>query len=217
MGFLTEFRKANLTRCELWHLDGVYFRSVEGWFGAVAGEVGEMLAAFCDEQMQRWISQGLIEFPEDFKARDRARSQLKALRQSVLDEIADVAVYLDLLSARLGHDVGDPGERYAHEIGRDAVIPGAAASVLLIGDLLHKIERAQRDAHEVTPPAELEARLAAQINKAFAHLDAAARAMGGVLKDAAADKFNRVSKRKGLPVRLKRNGNVWTVIKGEAP
>jgi NTP pyrophosphatase (non-canonical NTP hydrolase) len=223
MSFMAELRKADLARCALWHADGIHFRTLEGWFGAVAGETGEMLMAFGDEQGQRWIAEGVIEIVGEPGAVAKAKAAMIEARKAVLDELADVIIYLDLLAACAGHEVSDPGVRYAYELGPDVALPRAAAFVLVIGDTLHKMERTARDAiGSDGSQAELKQRLGMQINQAFAALSAAVSSLDGCSQLAVASKFNAVSERHGLPVKLgqKLTGGAWKAFisgAGDAP
>lgn len=216
MMFMSELRKADLARCALWHADGVNFRTPEGWFGAVAGEVGEMLDALGDEQGHRWIAEGSLRIVGDTGAQARAKKAKRKARKALLEELADVAIYLDLFAASIGHDVRDPRVRYAHELGPDCAFPRAAAFVLKIGDTLHKLERARRDQPCDVPAVEvLTDRLGDQINHAFVALDSAARSVNGNAAKAIARKFNATSRKKGLPVTLELTDGLYTALIGE--
>lgn len=202
--FLTAFREANLARCALWHADGVKFRTPEGWFGAVAGEVGEMLAAFGDEQDSRWIVEGRSGWSGSAGPHHHKMVELPERRRRLMDEVADVAIYLDLFSASIGHDVseGDDDDRLHPDLCFDLVFPAVASRVLVLGDTWHKLERATRDPHEGVDPCAVRLLLKRQINQAFTALDVAAMGLGLQLDTVAMSKFNGVSARRGLPVRL---------------
>lgn len=215
MMFASELRKADLARCALWHADGVHFRTLEGWFGAVAGEVGEMLEAYCEEQGHRWIAEGVLRVVGKDDARRHARKAQSSARRAMLDELADVAIYLDLLAACAGHEVGEPGVRYAHELGPDVAFPRAAYFVLKIGDTLHKLERARRDTPCDQPAEEvLLDTLGSQIDHAFVALESAAMSVDAAFGTAVAFKFNATSRKKGLPVRLELVGGYWRAVIG---
>lgn len=75
-------RKANVARCEqLWH--GLSDWSESDWLAAVTGELGE-LAGLIKHQKRGDV----------IKQRD------------IANEFADVVIYLDLLAARMGVDLG---------------------------------------------------------------------------------------------------------------
>lgn len=86
-------RSANVARCNRWHGDaGIAGWSTSDWVTAIVGELGELA--------------GLI------KMRNRERDGLTGNKFSPTDlqiakEIADVAIYLDLLAARVGVDLGE--------------------------------------------------------------------------------------------------------------
>ena len=84
----TEWRKANLSRCERWHPGGLSDWTLNDWMTAVCGEVGE-LANEC-KKLKR-LQDGVT---GNLDGRDEA-----AIRQAIADEIADVAIYLDILAA----------------------------------------------------------------------------------------------------------------------
>lgn len=67
--------------------------SVEGWFMAITGELGE--AANKAKKIARGRGPGA-------KPGDRAVTP-----RDVADELADVVIYVDLLTQRLGFDLGD--------------------------------------------------------------------------------------------------------------
>ena len=91
--FLSRLREASLSRCERWHGPaGVSDWEPVRWSNAMCGEAGEVANAIKkldrhDQSMQQNDMKGLT--------RDE-------LVQKVATEIGDVAVYLDLLAARLG-------------------------------------------------------------------------------------------------------------------
>jgi NTP pyrophosphatase (non-canonical NTP hydrolase) len=76
------FRKANVERCKMWHPGGVKEWTPLQWAGCVVGEVGECFNA----RKKTWRGDGSV--------------------AAVLEELADVFTYCDLLSEALG-DTGD--------------------------------------------------------------------------------------------------------------
>ncbi|MGY6663381.1 MAG: hypothetical protein ACXIVO_13785 [Glycocaulis sp.] len=220
MSFMTELRKANTARSGLWHPQGVNFRTLEGWFGAVAGETGEMLEAFGEEQGHRWFADGQISLQgvpllSRRRWKSDSRRRMTDARGPLLDELADVAIYLDLFAACAGHEVRDPGSRYAHELGPDVAFPRAAAFVLKIGDTLHKLERVRADDQRIfLSESTLRETLGDQINHAFVALDSAARSVGSCAAKAIARKFNETSRKKRLPVYLQYEWRVYRAVIG---
>ena len=99
-----QLRTANVTRCES------AFHPLEDWskmdWGcALFGELGEL--------------SNLV--------KKRRRGELVPLR-AVADELADAAIYLDLLTARVGVDLGDAVEQYL-AFATAAPIPGTFAAL----------------------------------------------------------------------------------------
>jgi NTP pyrophosphatase (non-canonical NTP hydrolase) len=87
-----ELRTANLSRCRRWHPGGVSDWSLSDWCVATAGELGEALNVAKKLNRER-----------DGIAGNTA--SVDELRQQLADEIADVAIYLDLLAASEGIDL----------------------------------------------------------------------------------------------------------------
>ncbi len=87
-------RTTNLIRCARWHRGGVEEWSLSDWMTAVAGEMGE--AANVVKKLNR-VRDGLV-------GNDKSAD---ALRDQLADEIADTAIYLDLLAARAGVDLAE--------------------------------------------------------------------------------------------------------------
>ena len=86
----SKLRTANLTRCAKWHPGGVADWTPNEWLVATVGELGELASLL--------------------KMRNRERDGLPGNKFSpsqkdVADELADVAIYLDLLAASLGVDM----------------------------------------------------------------------------------------------------------------
>lgn len=87
-------RSANLMRCPLFknakgeiaHPEGLESWSVNQWFKAMVGELGE--------------------FANISKKVDRGDFTQEEAQQAMADELADVQIYLDLLAARCGVDLG---------------------------------------------------------------------------------------------------------------
>lgn len=87
-------RSANLERVPLFknakgeiaHQEGLKSWSVDQWFKAVVGELGE--------------------FANISKKVDRGDFTQEEAKQAMADELADVQIYLDLLAARCGIDLG---------------------------------------------------------------------------------------------------------------
>ena len=91
---LAVLRHANLRRCGRWHPGGVHDWSLSDWGVATAGELGEALNVV--------------------KKLNRARDGLVGnavgeaeLRQALADELADVAIYLDIFAAAAGVDLAE--------------------------------------------------------------------------------------------------------------
>ena len=98
---LSEFRIANVTRCNKWHPDGLTSWSASDWLTAVTGELGELASLI--------------------KMRNRERDGLPGNKFSptdkqMADELADVFTYLDLLAATLGVDLGMAAAQKFNEI-----------------------------------------------------------------------------------------------------
>ena len=93
--FLQRFRKVNVARAEKWHEsdNGMRGWSPAEWSNALAGEVGE-----------------LCNITKKILRADHGLDQSNPVPRGTLmyqaaDEIADVAIYLDLVAARLGFDL----------------------------------------------------------------------------------------------------------------
>ena len=93
MDFAT-LRAANLSRCARWHSRGLSEWSLSDWFTATMGELGE--AANIAKKLNR--------------ERDGIAGNTQTadeLRAELADEIADVAIYLDILAASEGIDLAE--------------------------------------------------------------------------------------------------------------
>jgi NTP pyrophosphatase (non-canonical NTP hydrolase) len=92
---LSTLRKANLLRCPrfrnkqggLCHPQGVVNWTVDQWFKALVGEIGE--------------------FADWSKKYDRGDMTQEEFIREASKELADAQCYLDLLAARLGIDLGE--------------------------------------------------------------------------------------------------------------
>ena len=91
----SELRETSLQRCQRWHPGGLQEWSLSDWFTATMGELGE--AANIAKKLNR-IRDGAQGYAahetEDF------------LREQLADELADVQIYLDILAASEGIDLG---------------------------------------------------------------------------------------------------------------
>ena len=88
-----ELRAANVTRCERWHGPaGVQGWSASDWMTALVGEVGEAAGVL---KMMNRERDGL------------PGNKHEPTKQQLAHELADVAIYLDLLAAQQGIDLGD--------------------------------------------------------------------------------------------------------------
>ena len=84
-----ELRHKNAERCKLWHPGGVNDWSLSDWGVAMAGEAGEALNVIKKLNRER---DGLV-----------GNTQKQAELEAALgEELADVAIYLDLLAQRAG-------------------------------------------------------------------------------------------------------------------
>jgi NTP pyrophosphatase (non-canonical NTP hydrolase) len=89
-----ELRAANLSRNSRWHPRGLSVWSLSDWFTATMGELGE--AANVAKKLNR-ERDGLTGNTES----------AEQLRSHLADEIADVAIYLDLLAASEGINLAE--------------------------------------------------------------------------------------------------------------
>ncbi len=89
-----ELREESMSRCSRWHPGGIGEWSLSDWFTATMGELGE--AANIAKKLNR-IRDGIVGNASD------ASEEL--LRKELADEIADVAIYLDILAASEGIDL----------------------------------------------------------------------------------------------------------------
>ncbi len=91
MDFAT-LRAANLSRCARWHPRGLNEWSLSDWFTATMGELGEAANIAKKLNRERDGIAGNTVSAEDLHA-------------ELADEIADVAIYLDILAASEGIDL----------------------------------------------------------------------------------------------------------------
>jgi NTP pyrophosphatase (non-canonical NTP hydrolase) len=85
-----ELRKNNVARCE-YHYHSVSDWTPTEWLMCVTGELGEVAHAM--KELRR--------------LRDSDDGDIDAHKQNLKDEIADVAIYLDLLASSMGIDMED--------------------------------------------------------------------------------------------------------------
>lgn len=89
-----ELRGANLSRCARWHPRGLTEWSLSDWGVATAGEMGEALNVVKKLNRERDGIAGNTSSVEELKAQ-------------LADEIADVAIYLDIMAASEGIDLAE--------------------------------------------------------------------------------------------------------------
>lgn len=89
-----ELRETSIARCLRWHPGGINEWSLSDWFTATMGELGE--AANVGKKLNR-IRDGIV---GNTSADDEV-----TLRAHLADELADVAIYLDILAASEGIDL----------------------------------------------------------------------------------------------------------------
>lgn len=91
MDFAT-LRAANMSRCARWHPRGLNEWSLSDWGVATAGEMGEALNVIKKLNRER----------DGIAGNTLSEEQL---RHELADEIADVAIYLDIMAASEGIDL----------------------------------------------------------------------------------------------------------------
>lgn len=89
---MNDFSEINKKRCNVWHPNGINSWSASDWMTALTGEVGE--AANIIKKLNR-IRDGLVGNTE-------TKDQLII---SLRKELADIFIYLDLLSTSFGVDL----------------------------------------------------------------------------------------------------------------
>lgn len=87
-----DLRAANISRCAKWHPRGLSEWSLSDWFTATMGELGE--AANVAKKLNRER--------DGIAGNSQTEDELRA---DLADEIADVAIYLDILAASEGIDL----------------------------------------------------------------------------------------------------------------
>jgi len=87
-----EFRAANVTRCERWHPAGIGSWSASDWMTAIVGELGEAASLI---KMRNRERDGLV------------GNKFSPTKEQIAHELADVAIYLDLLAAEQDIDLGE--------------------------------------------------------------------------------------------------------------
>lgn len=85
-----QLRDVNLARCRRWHNEGSW--SLSDWAVATAGELGEALN----------VIKKLNRFRDGISGNSEERQKLE---RQLAEELADTAIYLDLLAARAGIDL----------------------------------------------------------------------------------------------------------------
>jgi NTP pyrophosphatase (non-canonical NTP hydrolase) len=90
---------ANVSRSQRWHKGGLDEWSVTDWSNAVAGEVGEACNAI---KKLRRVEDEIANISDPGRG---LASRAEAIA-AIGGELADTAIYLDLLAQRLGLDLG---------------------------------------------------------------------------------------------------------------
>lgn len=104
----SELRSANVKRCEE-SFHPVTSWSVTDWAVAVGGEVGELLNLI--KKVRR--------FEDSEKVGINPRNLQKPEPVEIANEAADVVIYLDLLCARQGIDLGEAVRRKFNQVSDD--------------------------------------------------------------------------------------------------
>lgn len=109
MNFAT-LRAANLSRCARWHPRGLNEWSLSDWGVATAGEMGEALNVVKKLNRERdGIAGNTLSEDE--------------LRRELADEIADVAIYLDIMAASEGIDLAEAIARKFNKTSKKVGFP----------------------------------------------------------------------------------------------
>lgn len=87
-----QLRQANISRCSRWHPRGLNEWSLSDWAVATAGEMGEALNLVKKLNRER---DGIV-------GNSLTTNELKS---KLADELADVAIYLDIMAASEGIDL----------------------------------------------------------------------------------------------------------------
>lgn len=119
-------REANLSRCAKWHPGGLAEWSLSDWFTATMGELGE--AANIAKKLNR-IRDGM--------AGNKTGEDEQHLRRELADEIADVAIYLDILAASEGIDLG---MAIASKFNRTSVKVGFTERLIAVNDTFAHVQ-----------------------------------------------------------------------------
>lgn len=87
--------ETNLTRCLRWHPQGIEEWSVNDWLAAMGGEAGEALNA---GKKHRRILSGM-------QQNGNVPDNLHDAEAKIMEELADVVIYADLVARRLGRNL----------------------------------------------------------------------------------------------------------------
>ena len=93
--------QANLSRAKRWHKGGLDEWSVSDWAVAMAGEAGEACNAI---KKLRRVEENIANLSE---SADRQLSTRAEAIAAIGAELADTAIYLDLLAQRLGLNLAE--------------------------------------------------------------------------------------------------------------
>ena len=92
-----QLTRANLDRGLRWHKGGLEEWTVNDWLCALGGEAGEALNA---GKKHRRILSGVQQHGD-------VPAGLAAAEERIMDELADVVIYADLVASRLGHSLAE--------------------------------------------------------------------------------------------------------------
>lgn len=92
-----QFSALNLQRAKRWHQGDITNWSVNDWLAAMGGEAGEALNA---GKKHRRILSG-------FQQHGNVPASLAQAEEKIMEELADVVIYADLVASRLGRDLFD--------------------------------------------------------------------------------------------------------------
>jgi len=93
----TELSSTNLQRTQRWHHGGLAEWSVNDWLVALGGEAGEALN---EGKKLRRIECAISQHGD-------APEDIRQAHERIMDEIADVVIYADLIATRLGYRLED--------------------------------------------------------------------------------------------------------------
>lgn len=206
-------REVNLSRCNRWHPGGIEDWSLSDWACAMGGEVGEVCEAVqaVNEAQRRRLPGG--DPKADCEADVKRRVDLGRALDSLAGELADLVIYLDLLSARADIDLPKLVKRLGDEAmplayAQTTGMSDGAISLARHGgktlDIVKKLNR-HRDgiAGNRVSESTLRTRLCAGLIDTYIATQVVA-AWGAIdLAGAVVSKFNAVSERHGFPERLK--------------